>query len=51
VEETNNIWAALSREKELKSWTRAKKIGLIRENNPKWEDLGIAIVGDATEIG
>ena len=31
--------AAISREKELKRWTRKKKVALIRSTNPKWIDL------------
>jgi putative endonuclease len=31
--------AAISREKQLKSWRRAKKIKLIESTNPSWEDL------------
>jgi putative endonuclease len=31
---------AIQREKELKGWTRAKKIALIESTNPTWEDLG-----------
>jgi putative endonuclease len=30
---------AIQREKELKGWTRAKKIVLIQLTNPTWEDL------------
>jgi putative endonuclease len=30
---------AISREKELKGWTRAKKNALIHTKNPKWADL------------
>ncbi len=30
---------AISREKQLKGWTRARKIALIEETNPEWEDL------------
>jgi putative endonuclease len=30
---------AIQREKELKGWTRAKKIALIESANPTWEDL------------
>ena len=30
---------AISREKQLKNWTRAKKIKLIESMNPAWEDL------------
>jgi putative endonuclease len=34
-----NIRDAIAREKQIKGWTRAKKIALIRSVNPKWEDL------------
>ena len=30
---------ALAREKQLKTWRRAKKIELIKVNNPGWKDL------------
>ena len=30
---------AISREKELKGWLRAKKIRLIEGKNPHWDDL------------
>ncbi len=30
---------AIAREKELKHWTRAQKIGLIESTNPTWEEL------------
>jgi putative endonuclease len=30
---------AVKREKQLKGWTRAKKIALIEAANPTWEDL------------
>ena len=30
---------AIAREKEIKSWSRAKKVALIEERNPTWEDL------------
>ncbi len=31
---------AISREKQLKRWTREKKNLLIQSKNPNWEDLG-----------
>jgi putative endonuclease len=31
--------AMVERERELKSWTRAKKVALIRAVNPTWDDL------------
>jgi putative endonuclease len=30
---------AIAREKEIKGWTRKKKIGLIESANPNWDDL------------
>jgi putative endonuclease len=30
---------AISREKQLKGWTRRRKLALIEKTNPKWEDL------------
>ncbi len=38
-EETSDISRAIEREKQIKGWLRAKKIGLIESINPKWEDL------------
>lgn len=34
-----DIYEAISREKQLKKWNRAWKIELIEKNNPNWEDL------------
>ncbi|MDD3487739.1 MAG: GIY-YIG nuclease family protein [Candidatus Moranbacteria bacterium] len=39
-EQTTNIFSAIEREKQLKKWSRKKKIDLIEKNNPGWEDLG-----------
>jgi putative endonuclease len=33
---------AIEREKQIKNWTRAKKISLIEKTNPSWADLGEA---------
>ena len=35
----HDIESAIAREKQLKGWTRAKKIALIEQMNPGWEDL------------
>lgn len=33
------ISAAIAKETEIKAWRRQKKVALIEENNPTWEDL------------
>ena len=38
-EVTVDSHAAIEREKRLKGWTRARKIALIRTQNPTWRDL------------
>ena len=38
-EEFADVNEAIAWEKRLKGWTRAKKIALIEEMNPQWEDL------------
>jgi putative endonuclease len=35
----SSMYAAISREKQLKEWRRAWKIELIEANNPQWRDL------------
>ena len=38
-ERTSDVWVALNREKEIKGWSRRKKLSLIAEMNPTWRDL------------
>jgi putative endonuclease len=38
-EETNDVWAALNREKQLKGWMRVRKLELVSDMNPEWRDL------------
>ena len=38
-EETNDINAAIEREKEIKGWRRSKKTKLIKSTNPSFKDL------------
>ena len=38
-EHTNDAYSAISREKQLKKWVRAKKNALISKMNPAWIDL------------
>ena len=38
-EETNDVYAAISREKQIKKWRREKKNQLVESKNPQWLDL------------
>ncbi len=38
-EQTNDVYSAISREKQLKRWSRSKKNALISRMNPQWKDL------------
>lgn len=38
-ESFDDVHRAIGREKQLKGWTRAKKIALIESKNPRWEDF------------
>ena len=38
-ERFDEVHGAIGREKQLKGWTRAKKIALIESGNRRWEDL------------
>ncbi len=40
-EETSDVHAALSREKEIKKWRREKKNKLVTEMNPQWKDWDV----------
>lgn len=40
-EETNDIRAAITREKQIKGWLRKKKIELIESVNPTWKDSNV----------
>ena len=42
VEAAGEASDAIRREKQLKSWTRRRKLALIEETNPRWEDLAAA---------
>jgi putative endonuclease len=35
--------AALTREKQIKGWLRARKIALIESQNPGWQDLAATL--------
>ena len=38
-EDTTHVRVALEREKQVKGWTRARKLALIKSTNPKMRDL------------
>jgi len=38
-ESFDDVRTAINREKQLKGWTRQKKVGLIEARNPSWNDL------------
>ena len=38
-ETTSDITSAIEREKQIKSWSRARKNQLVDSMNPRWEDL------------
>lgn len=38
-ESTDDVTAAIAREKEIKGWVRRKKTALISTTNPEWKDL------------
>ncbi len=39
LESHRNVTDAIQREKALKGWLRARKVDLIRQENPLWQDL------------
>lgn len=41
VEYADDMVTAIAREKQLKGWSRAKKIALIEQSNPRWNDLSM----------
>lgn len=38
-ETTSDVRSAIIREKELKGWTRKRKVDLVTSSNPQWLDL------------
>ncbi len=40
-EVTNDVYAALEREKQIKKWNRKKKEHLVNLDNPEWKDLSV----------
>lgn len=44
-EETSDVRAAIEREKQLKGWSRMKKLFLVKEKNPTFDDLYPMLLG------
>jgi putative endonuclease len=38
-ETSGSVRTAITREKQVKAWTRAKRVALIEASNPTWDDL------------
>ena len=38
-ETTSDVYSAIEREKQIKSWNRSRKNQLVDSLNPRWEDL------------
>ena len=38
-EQTTDVLSAITREKQIKSWNRNKKMRMVEAGNPSWEDL------------
>ncbi len=45
---SNDVEAAIAREKQIKGWLRRKKIALIESMNPQWKDLNERWFRDVT---
>ena len=45
-EHYSEVEDAIAREKQLKRWSRTRKIGLIGRMNPRWVDLADDILGN-----
>ena len=44
IEQFDDMYSAISREKQLKKWNRAWKVKLIESSNPNWGDLWDVII-------
>ena len=38
-EATDDVTAAIAREKQIKGWFRSRKVALVESENPQWQDL------------
>jgi putative endonuclease len=51
IESTSKPRDAIAREKQIKQWTRAKKVALIEADNPQWADLAAVWFADSPLSG
>ena len=49
-EQHETMESAIAREKALKKWNRAWKLGLIEKRNPQWQDLWLEITGQTPDV-
>ena len=49
-ESFDDVTKAIDREKQLKRWSRVKKVWLIERRNPTWEDLCSRLVHEAIMV-
>jgi putative endonuclease len=49
-EHCNDVVSAITREKQIKGWIRAKKDALIVAHNPSWRDLSEDWYGDSSGL-
>lgn len=47
---TDDVREAIAGEKRIKGWTRAKKVALIEETNPYWDDLSAGWYSDSRQL-
>ena len=43
-EVAEEVYSAITREKQINGWLRSKKIALIEKSNPNWDDLYTSIL-------
>jgi len=49
-EHCTDVQDAIVREKQLKKWSRQKKLALIATLNPRWRDLAPEVLGEEQEM-
>ena len=50
-EETQDVTAAIAREKEIKKWRREKKNQLVNRMNPNWKEMSFRPKGETFSSG